>query len=112
MRAGEVRRVDQSLAGASSRWVTHEPRIAVIGVSARRRFWRGLAVAAAVFVSSAWTPADPDPAARTSLADELTEVVASLRSDLEAIIRSASGSWRAARYSVLAISLDRGDTLF
>jgi D-alanyl-D-alanine carboxypeptidase/D-alanyl-D-alanine-endopeptidase (penicillin-binding protein 4) len=39
----------------------------------------------------------------------LNEVIGSLRSDLEAILRAA---WRSSRWSVLAVSLDRGDTLF
>jgi serine-type D-Ala-D-Ala carboxypeptidase/endopeptidase (penicillin-binding protein 4) len=64
----------------------------------------------------AWTPfhdaqGQTPPVER--IADEPVEgTVAALRAELDGILRTALGSWRASQWSVMAVSLDRGDTLF
>jgi D-alanyl-D-alanine carboxypeptidase/D-alanyl-D-alanine-endopeptidase (penicillin-binding protein 4) len=62
-------------------------------------------------VAVMWAPASVPDIAAPPLAPSnvLNEVIGSLRSDIEAILRAA---WRSSRWSVLAVSLDRGDTLF
>jgi D-alanyl-D-alanine carboxypeptidase/D-alanyl-D-alanine-endopeptidase (penicillin-binding protein 4) len=69
------------------------------------------AVALAISVFRTPVAAAPN-VAPARLRDEMTEVIASLRSDLSAILHAASGRWRTSRWSVLAVSLDQGDTLF
>jgi D-alanyl-D-alanine carboxypeptidase/D-alanyl-D-alanine-endopeptidase (penicillin-binding protein 4) len=52
----------------------------------------------------------PQPPLATAPPRPVEPEVLALRSDLEGVIRSTG--WRTARWSVLAVSLDRGDTLF
>jgi D-alanyl-D-alanine carboxypeptidase/D-alanyl-D-alanine-endopeptidase (penicillin-binding protein 4) len=65
-----------------------------------------LVAALGLLSSVAWTPA------RSRSADDALALLTALRSDLGGILRSATASWRNSRWSVLAVSLDRGDTLF
>jgi D-alanyl-D-alanine carboxypeptidase/D-alanyl-D-alanine-endopeptidase (penicillin-binding protein 4) len=79
------------------------------GLMRRNRVFRGvgaLAALAAAFCMSAWTPAT------RSADDDALALLTALRSDLNGILRAATSSWRSSRWSVLAISIDRGDTLF
>src|SRR5262245_60345640 len=79
----------------------------------RRRRYRTFAAVLASAATISWTPLEVErPLPRSGTADDLTEVIASLRSDLGSILHAASGRWRTSRWSVLAISLDHGDTLF
>jgi D-alanyl-D-alanine carboxypeptidase/D-alanyl-D-alanine-endopeptidase (penicillin-binding protein 4) len=61
----------------------------------------------------AWTPPQTSPPPPSpAVPDPIGEGLARLRAELEDILRTALGSWRASEWSVLAVSLDRGDTLF
>lgn len=75
--------------------VLGSPRWLVVGLAA---------FAAAAPVSQNAAGAAPDAAA--------ANVLQALRADIEEILRSATGRWRTSRWSILAVSLDRGDTLF
>lgn len=69
---------------------------------------------AGVLSVSAWTPsspARPRPASARG-EDDAIALLHALRVDLDGILRSAASNWRRSHWSVLAVSIDRGDTLF
>jgi D-alanyl-D-alanine carboxypeptidase/D-alanyl-D-alanine-endopeptidase (penicillin-binding protein 4) len=61
---------------------------------------------AGVLALSAWTPST------AHAEDDALALLTALRADLGGILRTATANWRNSRWSVLAVSLDRGDTLF
>jgi len=75
----------------------------------------GLIMAVAATVTAIGTPVSFVAAAQADaiqIGEDGSRLVAALQADLESILRVAAGNGRSSRWSVLAVSLDRGDTLF